>query len=188
MTNDPSNPEYNAKARDAIMDLCPFYDPNHKCGIVREPVFKGCLNELRERNRLLEAECTRLHSRWHAAEERSNEARAAYEAETRSTAEMVKICATITGHAPRELCTTAEAVEWLVDRHKAATAALYKLEEIRTDKLAQAGFSEEPTAICAARHLLLKSQREAAESADEKPDGQAENSVLSQPRSADNPK
>jgi hypothetical protein len=52
MTNDPSNPEYNAKARDAIMDLCPFYDPNHKCGIVRENVFKDCLSELRERERL----------------------------------------------------------------------------------------------------------------------------------------
>jgi len=52
MTNDPKNPEYNAKARDAIMDLCPFYDPNHKCGIVREHVFKECLTELRERERL----------------------------------------------------------------------------------------------------------------------------------------
>jgi hypothetical protein len=52
MTNDPNNPEYNAKARDAIMDLCPFYDPNHKCGIVREHVFKDCLAELRERERL----------------------------------------------------------------------------------------------------------------------------------------
>lgn len=52
--NDPKNPEYNAKARDAIMDLCPFYDPNHKGGIVREHVFRECLTELRERNRLLE--------------------------------------------------------------------------------------------------------------------------------------
>ncbi len=52
MTNDPKNPEYNAKARDAIMDLCPFYDPNHKCGIVREKVFKDCLAELRERHRI----------------------------------------------------------------------------------------------------------------------------------------
>ncbi len=52
MTNDPKNPEYNAKARDAIMDLCPFYDPNHKCGIVREHVFRDCLTEMRERERI----------------------------------------------------------------------------------------------------------------------------------------
>lgn len=67
MTNDPKNPEYNAKARDAIMDLCPFYDPNHKCGVVRDHVFKDCLAELRERERLalervraLESELTNL--------------------------------------------------------------------------------------------------------------------------------
>jgi hypothetical protein len=53
MTNDPSHPDYNAKARDAIIDLCPFYDPNHKCDIVRAHIFKDCVNELRERNRLL---------------------------------------------------------------------------------------------------------------------------------------
>lgn len=52
MTNDPSHPDYNAASRDAIMDLCPFYDPHHKCGIVREQVFKECLTELRERNRV----------------------------------------------------------------------------------------------------------------------------------------
>ncbi|HEY0236998.1 MAG TPA: hypothetical protein VGC86_18380 [Afipia sp.] len=52
MTNDPANPEYNAKARDIIMDLSPFYDPNHRCGIVREHVFKDYLIELRERHRL----------------------------------------------------------------------------------------------------------------------------------------
>ena len=55
MTNDPSAPEYNAKARDAIMDLCPFYDPNHKCGVVREEVFRDCLKELRGRIRMLES-------------------------------------------------------------------------------------------------------------------------------------
>jgi hypothetical protein len=54
MTTDPSNPEYNAKARDSIMDQAPFYDPNHKCNIVREHVFQGCLAELRHRNQLLE--------------------------------------------------------------------------------------------------------------------------------------
>lgn len=60
MTNDPKNPEYNAKARDSIMDLCPFYDPNHKCGIVREHVFKDCLTELRERERLALESARRL--------------------------------------------------------------------------------------------------------------------------------
>jgi len=95
MTNDPKNPEYNAKARDAIMDICPFYDPNHKCGIVREHVFKDCLAELRERERLALESVRRL--------------------EALSSAGMRKV-------------------------------------------------------------LFLESQREAAESADEKPDGQAENS------------
>lgn len=60
MTNDPTNPDYNPKARDAIMDLCPFYDPNHKCGIVREHVFKDCLTELRERERLALESARRL--------------------------------------------------------------------------------------------------------------------------------
>ena len=87
--------------------------------------------------------------------------------------EMVKICAAITGHTPRELCTTAEAVEWLVGRHKAATAALYKLEEIRTEKLAVKGLAAEASAVSAAR-VILQSKRIAAESADGKPDGQAE--------------
>jgi hypothetical protein len=52
MTNDPYHTEYNAKARDAIMDLCPFYDPNHRCEIVRGQAFKDCLTEMRNRNRL----------------------------------------------------------------------------------------------------------------------------------------
>lgn len=49
---DPRHPAYWPEARDRIMDLCPFYDPNHKCGIVREHVFKDCLNELREREQV----------------------------------------------------------------------------------------------------------------------------------------
>lgn len=81
---------------------------------------------------------------------------------------VTEICCAISPHTPRELCTTLEAVEWLVERHKAATAAMLKLEEIRTDKLAQAGFSEEPTAISEARHILRH------------------NSKLSQPTSPDN--
>ena len=52
---DPSHPDYYAEARDAIMDCCPFYDPNHKGGIVREAVFRECLKELRERVKWAEA-------------------------------------------------------------------------------------------------------------------------------------
>lgn len=50
--SDPNHPEYWPEARDAIMNLCPFYDPHHKCGIVRENIFKDCLAELRERERV----------------------------------------------------------------------------------------------------------------------------------------
>lgn len=46
----PSDPNYNAALRDAVMDQAPFYDPNQRCCIVREKVFQGCLTELRERN------------------------------------------------------------------------------------------------------------------------------------------
>ena len=49
MNADPANPNYNTALRDAVMDQAPFYDPNHKCGIVRENVFKDCLKELRLR-------------------------------------------------------------------------------------------------------------------------------------------
>lgn len=45
------------------MELCPFYDPNHKCGIVREHVFKDCLAELRERERLALAKLLQAESK-----------------------------------------------------------------------------------------------------------------------------
>lgn len=48
----PSDPNYNAALRDAVMDMAPFYDPNHRCGIVRDKIFHGCLEELREREKL----------------------------------------------------------------------------------------------------------------------------------------
>lgn len=48
----PSDPNYNRELRDAVMDQAPFYDPNHRCNIVREKVFRGCLEELRERERI----------------------------------------------------------------------------------------------------------------------------------------
>lgn len=60
------------------MNLCPFYDPHHKCGIVRENVFKDCLTELRLRE---------LVTRERLERER-NEAREAYESETQSTIDM----------------------------------------------------------------------------------------------------
>jgi hypothetical protein len=50
--SDPKHPDYYPEARDAIMNLAPFYDPHHKCGIVREDIFKSCLWELRERERV----------------------------------------------------------------------------------------------------------------------------------------
>lgn len=105
----------------------------------------------------LEAECARLHALWHSAEEMLN----VEKADSLRSA-MVEICATMTGHCPRELCTTAEAVRWLVDRHKAATAALYKLEEIRTEKLAVNGLPAEASAVSAAR-VILQSKRIADE-------------------------
>lgn len=67
--------------------------------------------------------------------------------------QMIAICALITGHVPKQ-GTTADAVAWLVERHKASTAALMKLEEIRSDKLAANGMGAEATALSAARHLL----------------------------------
>jgi cob(I)alamin adenosyltransferase len=73
--------------------------------------------------------------------------------------EMTKICAIITGHCPRELCTTAEAVQWLVDRHKASTAANLKLDEIRTEKMVSRGLADEASAVSAARVILRKSER-----------------------------
>jgi hypothetical protein len=87
---------------------------------------------------------------------------------------LTEICVMTAPHTPRELCTTAEAVEWLVDRHKAANAALHKLEEIRTEKLAAKGLTVEASAVSAAR-VILQSKRIADEKADGKPDGQAEN-------------
>ena len=61
---DPRHPEYYAEARDAIMDLCPFYDPNHKGGIVREAVFKSCLQELRNREKVVKETMETLAMEW----------------------------------------------------------------------------------------------------------------------------
>ena len=71
---------------------------------------------------------------------------------------MSRIGVTITGHCPRELCTTLEAVEWLVDRHKAATEANLKLDEVRTENLAAKGLGAEASAVSAARVILRKSK------------------------------
>lgn len=130
---------------------------------------KERISELLAAKKELEAECDRLHMHWQNAEHRANVEKA----------EMVKICTTITGHCPRQICTTAEAVEWLVDRSKAATAAILKLEEIRTDKLAQAGLRTTPTAISEARNILRKSEKFADGIADESPERQAYNRFYS---------
>jgi len=71
---------------------------------------------------------------------------------------MSRIGVTIMGHCPRELCTTLEAVEWLVERHKAATVANLKLDEVRTENLAAKGLGAEASAVSAARVILRKSK------------------------------
>ena len=94
--------------------------------------------------------------------------------EATNTTEMVKICATVSPHTPSGLCTTAEAVEWLVDRHKEIRPALWHLEEIRTEKLAAKGLTAEASAVSAAR-VLLQRQREVDEPADGSSGRTAEN-------------
>lgn len=73
---------------------------------------------------------------------------------------IAEICALVAPHTPRELCTTVEAVAWLVERHKAAHEALLQLEEIRTDKLAAMNLHVYSTAISAARVALYRSQND----------------------------
>jgi len=53
MTDDPNNSDYNAKVRDEIANLAPWYCPNNKRYIVRGSVFEKFLNELRSRERIL---------------------------------------------------------------------------------------------------------------------------------------
>jgi hypothetical protein len=54
--NDPSQPDYWTEARDAILSLCPFYDPHHECNIVRENVFFDVVAELNKRVYVLKLE------------------------------------------------------------------------------------------------------------------------------------
>ena len=61
---DPRHPDYYAEARDAIMDCCPFYDPNYKGGVVREKVFKSCLQEMREREKVMKETMETLAIEW----------------------------------------------------------------------------------------------------------------------------
>lgn len=79
--------------------------------------------------------------------------------------EFVKICALISPHTPSGICTAAEGVAWLVERHKAATKALYKLEEIRTEMVAAKGLGREASAVSAARVILQASATNKEENA-----------------------
>ena len=65
----PSDPNYNAALRDVVMDMAPFYDPNHRCGIVRDKIFHGCLEELREREKLTSMKLERERDEWRAVAE-----------------------------------------------------------------------------------------------------------------------
>jgi len=56
---DPSQPDYWTEARDSIINLIPFYDPNHKCNIVREKVFKWVVDELKARTAHAESKLDR---------------------------------------------------------------------------------------------------------------------------------
>ena len=105
----------------------------------------------------LEAECTRLHNHWHAAEERANVAQAAYTDETQSTMDMAKRIL--------ELETENENCRLAMCRYGAAFAA---------DTLSG-------VIVRTIEVLNVYRQREADESADEKPDGQVENATTQTP-------
>jgi len=75
-----------------------------------------------------------------------------------SETEMAKICAIITPHTPRDLCTTAEGVQWLADFYIKAKEAMTQLESIRTEKMAVLGLAPEATAVSKARVLLRNTQ------------------------------
>ena len=68
--------------------------------------------------------------------------------------EMIRICAIITPHTPRDLCTTAEGVQWLVDFYVKAKLAMAELQSIRTEKMASRGLAHEATSVSKARILL----------------------------------
>lgn len=72
--------------------------------------------------------------------------------------EMVRICAIITPHTPKELCTTAEGVEWLVEFYVKAKLAMAELQSIRTEKLVARGLAPEATSVSKARILLRNTQ------------------------------
>jgi len=167
MNINPSDPNYNAALRDAVMDQAPFYDPNHKCGIVREKVFHGCLKELRERNRLLNAELDRGMQTMATAEStiytlirERDEARQAYETETLSTAELMAENARLS----RIFSVATNNNDKLRDK---IDAALLALEEIRTEKLATKGLAAEASAVSAARVLLQSNGQSAGTTPEE---------------------
>jgi len=169
--SDPSHPEYYAEARDAIMNLCGFYDPNHKCVVVRENVFKDCLNELRKRN---EVEAKRRLALWKQAEEAKNEAmESVRRLDALSSAGMKRILQLETEishwrNKHSELFMKANPIQAECEECEGTgKRSFYECDEL-VDCVDCNG-----TGLIA---FASESQREAAETADEKPDGQAENS------------
>ena len=171
MTNDPSNPEYNAKARDAIMDLCPFYDPHHKCGIVRENVFKDCLAELRERERLALASARRMDALSSAGMAKILQ----MEAENAEASDHV-------GRAEMEAAAMVSALKYIVNLSNgwnldgSTGPGMIAGVRMSWETLARLAMDCARSAVSAEkRDAHFESQRKAAGIADEKPDGQAEN-------------
>lgn len=58
--HDPNMSDYWEEARDAIIKLIPFYDPHHKCGIVREDIFHSVCKELKERAKVANKKAARM--------------------------------------------------------------------------------------------------------------------------------
>jgi len=62
--DDPREPDYWEEARDSVINLVPFYDPNHHGEIVRGKIFHKIVNELKLRvevERKNNPECDKLH-------------------------------------------------------------------------------------------------------------------------------
>ena len=68
------------------------------------------------------------------------------------------VIAALTDDAPKEICTTVDAVRWLRDRYRDGQKALRELDKIRTEKLAVRELTDEATAVSAARVYLSNEQ------------------------------
>ena len=159
--SDPRNPEYYAEARDAIMNLCGFYDPNHKCAIIRENVFKDCLAELREREKIAKESAARLDALSSAGMKRI------LQLETEVSHWRNKHSELFMKENPIQVeCEECEGT---------GKRSFYECDEL-VDCVDCNGTGNVP--------LASESQREAAETADDKPDGQAENAIAQTPPTA----